>query len=500
MSRRMDSFQAHECRTKGLPMATRTARSVARVSSSSLSKSNRPVASPALPSATTPAAAPRLRLAAAKTGDHPLIHALLVSIFHGPSSSEFQAQLDEPGYEPSDRLIVKDADQIIAHLRLARQTIQLGSVTLPVARFMDLATATEYRSRGLATALLAAGERAAAERGVLVGLTRTRVPSLFAHQGWSLCGRHVCSTASPRAVLAELASDAANQSADEASPLMRPTVAPIFVRPLRRVELRAVVRLYDQLLQNHSGWPTRSEAYWEWLLARGACDRIFVAATESETSDFAKLLESIVGYVCVRNARIVELVTVPNRDDVARHLVERVCADCREQDGWAMRYDAPQVDPLHNLFRRAGGRLTATPEQFGEYFMAKLLDPLAALRHASPAIFERARSSDVSRPCELGIELRAGGGRKNGRSSGVVERFRIHFGRKSSRVETGGPSRHTIVLAYHDLAPLLLGDLGAEAMLSAGRMKVSTRRARELAITLLPGGLWWRPPLDDLLA
>src|SRR5262245_17281078 len=124
-----------------LPMATRTARSVARVSPSSFS-------SP------PPLASPRLRLASAKTGDHPSIHGLLVSVFHGPSPAEFQAQLDEPGYEPADRIIVKDGDQIAAHLRLARQTIQVGPATLPIARFMDLATATEYRSRGLATALL----------------------------------------------------------------------------------------------------------------------------------------------------------------------------------------------------------------------------------------------------------------------------------------------------------------------------------------------------------
>src|SRR5436190_10238552 len=162
------------------PMATRTVRSVAR-SSSSLLPSKRQTARRAspvqsLPAPPTPTASPRLRLAMAKTGDHPLIHGLLVSVFHGPALAEFQAQLDEPGYEPSDRLIVKDGDEIAAHLRLARQTIQLGPTTLPVARFMDLATATEYRSRGLATALLAAGERAAAERGLLVGLKPTRLP------------------------------------------------------------------------------------------------------------------------------------------------------------------------------------------------------------------------------------------------------------------------------------------------------------------------------------
>src|SRR5262245_16417909 len=249
------------------PMATRTARSVARPLSSSFNLSP-PVA----------VTSPRLRWAFAKTGDHPLIHGLLVSVFHGPSPGEFQAQLDEPGYEPVDRLIVKDGDQIAAHLRLARQTIQVASAALPAARFMDLATAPEYRSRGLATALLAAGERAAGERGVLVGVTRTRVPALFARQGWSVCGRHVFSTASPRAVLAELTAAAeAVKTADQSAEFLRSYPESIVVRPLRRIELRAIVRLYEQHIAGKSGWPLRSEAYWEWLLARGACDRVYVA-------------------------------------------------------------------------------------------------------------------------------------------------------------------------------------------------------------------------------
>src|SRR5438045_2269930 len=166
-------------------MPTRTARSVASSFSSS------PLSPP------NPVSSPRLRLATARTGDHPSIHGFLVSVFHGPTSGEFQAQLDEPGYEPADRLIVKEGEEIAAHLRLARQSIQVGSAILPAARVMDLATAPEFRSRGLATALLAAGERAAAERGILVVLTRTRVPSLFARHGWAICGSHVFSTASP---------------------------------------------------------------------------------------------------------------------------------------------------------------------------------------------------------------------------------------------------------------------------------------------------------------
>lgn len=507
-------------------MATRTAGSVAR--SSSLVKSSslrRPAAghpsashgvasrqpliagaasisSPLVSSMSAASvAAPRLRLLAAKTGDQPSIHELLVSVFHGPSLMEFQAQLDEPGYAASDRLIVKDGEDIAAHLRLARQSIQVDSVALPAARFMDLATAPQFRSRGLATALLAAGERAAAERGILVGLTRTRAPELFARQGWSVCGRHTFAEASPRTVLAELAADeaVAAETRQQGSPLHRHTPEPIIVRPLRRIEMRAIVRLYEQHLAGQAGWPVRSEEYWEWLLARGACDRIFVASTLPDAPDFATLIDSIIGYACVRQSRIVELVTA-GRDDVARALVERVCADAREQDGWAVRYDAPATAPLHDLFRRAGGRVTVNQEIGGELFMAKLLDPLAALRQLSSVLATRAKAAKLPLPLELGIELRSGSGRQVRKSSGVLERYRLLIDKRSVRVETGGPSKHCLALSYGDLTPLLLGDQTAEALLQASRLRPTTPRAKQLALFLFPDAIWFRPPLDDLLA
>jgi len=271
------------------------------------------------------------------------------------------------------------------------------------------------------------------------------------------------------------------------------------VRPLRRIDLRAIVRLYDQNLAGQSGWPLRTEAYWEWLLSRGACDRVYVASTSSDTADFAQNLASIIGYVCIRQARIVELVTALGRDSVFRQLAERACADAREQDGWAIRHDAPPTDPLHSFFRRSGGRLIADQELGGELFMAKLLDPLATLRHVSEILTHRAAQAQLARPSELGIDLRSGDGRKTG-SSGIVERFRLHLGRRNARIETGGPSKHSISFAYHDFAPLLLGDIGAEAMAKTGRLKSTSKKAQQIAATLFPGGLWWRPPLDDLLA
>ena len=477
-------------------MATRTARSVATSPSPSLSTAIGP--SPQSP--TTPRAPQvhRLRLAAARTGDHPSIHAFLLSVFHGPTAAEFHLQQDEPGYLPANRLIVKHGDQIAAHLRLARQTIQICGRTLPAARFMDLGTAPEFRSRGVATALVAAGQRAAADRGVLIGLARTSAVSLFARHGWSICGRHTYSSASPRPVLVELAARKREEAVQPIFPPMREE--PLVIRPLRRIELPAIVRLYAERSRQHAGWPVRSEEYWEWLLARGACDHVYIASTAAESPNMAALLDSVVGYACVRQSRLVELVTTRGRDDANRHLLERICADAREQDGWAIRYDAPVNDSLHPVLCRAGGQMIDNEEHGGEVFMAKVLDPLAVLRKLAPLLATRAAEAICPPPFELGLELRTVSSQATSAAAGIVERCRIKLTASEATIETGGPSRHAVTLAATDLAPLLLGYKGAAELADAGRLKATTAKARAASAALFPAGLWYRPALDDLLA
>ena len=88
------------------------------------------------------------RVVSASAGDHPMIHQFLVSVFHKPSPAEFQAQLEEPSYEPAYRLVIKDGTQIVAHLRLLSREMRLGRLVLPVGIIADLATLPEYRGLG----------------------------------------------------------------------------------------------------------------------------------------------------------------------------------------------------------------------------------------------------------------------------------------------------------------------------------------------------------------
>ena len=282
--------------------------------------------------------------------------------------------------------------------------------------------------------------------------------------------------------------------------LLQPRSEEIAVRPLRRIELDAVVRLYAQHLAGRFGWPIRSQAYWEWLLARKSCDRMYVAARGGEPAGIAELLESIVGYAFVRQSRIAELVTAPGHDGAARQLAARVCADACEHTDGHLRCDVEPGHPLHELLRHAGGKSTACRELGGEVFMARLLDPLAALRQMLGELSSRVRAAVLPLPGELGIELRSGGGTQSTAKPGVVERYVMQLGKRGVSVTTGGPSRHTIILRASDLAPLLLADSGARDLEASGRLRCTTTTARTLATCLFPSRAWFRPALDDLLA
>ncbi|MDX1945496.1 MAG: GNAT family N-acetyltransferase [Pirellulaceae bacterium] len=480
-------------------MNTRTVRPVARLTAK---RSKAPALAAVI---ARPAAPPTegLRLLPARSGDHLAIHRLLLATFHGPSPAEFQAQTDAPGYDPADRLVVKDGEELAAHLRLSRATIHFGPATVGAASIMDLATAPEYRGRGLASALLEAAERRASELSIPLGLVRTRVPSLFVRQGWAVCGRHVFSTAGARGVLAQLGSTAEGNLLEEADDnahcLLRVERPAIVIRPLRRIELPAAMRLYAQALPSRFGSPVRSEEFWEWLVNRGACDQMYVAAEGPEPVEFARQAAAIRGCVFVHEGRMVELLVEPGRDDVARRLVARVCADASEMNQWQVRLDAPPDDLLHGLFGAAGGQVRQAEELASEVFMAKVFDLPALLGRLEGVLAERARVAGLPRPVELGLEIQ--GAPHAGRThSTPVERLKLTVGNWGTRLAAEPLGRHYLSLRKRDVAPLVLGHWNLPDLIDAGRIRASTKTARQVGRVLFPKLPWWRPPLDDLLS
>lgn len=495
----------------------RTAAPLVSTPSSNPSRNSPPfLAAPPAANGAAPSLAPALSpaLMPARAGDHLPIHRLLLAAFHGPTPAEFQAQLDEPGYDPADRLVVKLGERVAAHVRLRRRTLVAAGVQIPAAQLLDLATSAEYRGLGFASSLVAAAERRAREDGVLLGLTRTRAPALFARRGWSVCGRHVFSRGGARQILAQLqatsgglngrhaagADDESDAQTECAYHLLRPDARPaISLRPLRRIELPAVMRLYERTLARRHGSPVRSEAYWEWLLGRGACDRIYVAAEGPESADLNVQLAAIRGAVFSREGRIVELLADEGRCDVAEHLLARVCGDASEQDQWQVRLDAPPGDPLHELVRAAGGQVHEVEECGGEVFMAKALHPRRLLALLGQAFADRLDAAAVERPMQLGLEIQ--GGAKTGVTHAVeVARMRLVFTSRGMKLAAGPLGRHYLTLRLRDLTPLVLGHFDVADLIAAGRLAPSTKAAAEHGRILFPRLAWWRPPLDDLLA
>jgi len=420
----------------------------------------------------------RLPIVAATAGDHTAVYHFLVGIFQGPSRHEFKASLDDPFYEPHDRLLVQHASRVVGHAQLTHRAMQFGPLRFPVAGLGWLGVLPEYRARGHGRRLLAAAEAKMAADGALVGLLRTHIPYFFRRTGWALCGRHSYSQAGARAVLSGL--------------LARGLIwghrrRRLNIRPWRRMELGSLVRLYNQSLPGTFGPLERTEAYWQWLIARRAYDHLYVALDGPDLLELEERNSPIVGYAFTSAERIVELVAAPNHRTAAAQLLARCCGDAIEHGRQAVRLEAPPTSPLHQVFLVAEGVQYYREAVRGEFLMAKLLDPLRLLRTMAPVLHGRAEQAALARPVELGLLV---DGRK----------YRIVVGAKRVKVVSRVIGRHYLHLNVADFTRLVLGHLDWDKTVREGRLMASTQVADEAGRALFPALPLWRPPLDDLLA
>ena len=143
-------------------------------------------------------------IVASRPGDHHAVHRLLVSLLHQPTAAEFQAQLEDPFYEPTDRLLVKRGEQIVAHARLTNREMLFGDSLIPISTLGDLVVLPEYRGEGCGTELLRAAERTMVENGAKIAFLQTQTPEFFVSRGWTICTRHSYSIAGARDILSRL--------------------------------------------------------------------------------------------------------------------------------------------------------------------------------------------------------------------------------------------------------------------------------------------------------
>lgn len=420
-------------------------------------------------------------VAPASAGDHPAIQQLLSAVFHAPSREEFSASLEDPLYEPCDRIVLKRGPQLLGHVHLAQRAMRFQGESLPVSALHRLAVLPEFRNRGYGLRLLSQVDAAMKAEGSVLGLLTTRAPHFFRRKDWVVCMRHSHAVVGARDLLAQLSARGfAPHGADDT----------INIRPWRHVELPSLVRLYAEETAAAFGPYERTEAYWRWLVGRQAAENIFVALAGPKRFDFDFHDDSIVGYVIQRDDRIVELVASAQHPGTAERLLARACGESIERDHHVVRLHLAPSDPLWRIVEGAEGELHRSEASQGEVTMVKLLDPEGFLHRLLPTLHDRAAAAQqagrLRRPLELGIVV-------------GEHRLRLSISQRSAKVSRGAPGRSWIQLSKADFTRMLLGHLDLAEAADAGRVKSSTRPTLEAAAALFPRLPLWHPPLDDML-
>lgn len=415
------------------------------------------------------------RMGPAEAGDHHGVHQFLTAVFHGPSRDAFLSSLDDPFYEPCDRLLVKSGDIILSHAHLTKRAMHFNGATLPVAGLNWVGTLPEFRGQGHASDLIRLAEQRMIEDGAVAGLLRTNIPHFFRREGWAVCGRHSRSKAGAREVIAQLS---------KASAALDPTIAGLSIRPWRQVELPALMRLYARNMGPRAGGIVRTEAYWRWVISCKTYDHIFVAIHGPDRWELEDTHSPIVGYVVTREDEILELITDPAHPRAVTGLVARACGEAIEQDLTSVTFHGAVDHPVHDLFRVAGGSQHHHEAHQGEVFMVKLFNPGEFLRAMCEELHRRAEVAQLPRPCELGLRVE---GRK----------MALAISRRSAKVLRNKLGRSYLDCNIADFTRLVLGHLDVDEAVAAGRLEASTRTAQQIAQALFPRFPLWRSPLDD---
>jgi len=417
-------------------------------------------------------------------GDHGPVYQLLNAVFASPTRESYSASLDDPFYEPNDRILVRRGLQVLSHAQVTQQAIHFGAQSLPVAGLHAVATLPEFRRQGFATAVVRLAEERMRADGAEAALLNTSEPHFFRALGWVVCGRHSLARGHARPILAELSSRGVPAAADMPH-----------IRPLRQVELPSVMKVYNAAIAGRYGALERTEAYWRWLASRGGFDQIFVAMGGNDLRAWDAFDSPVVGYVVLKENQILELMTLPSlgsrncpagltRCQAAEQLLARACHEAIERDLHAVQFHAPPDDPLFELFRIAGGELHHREQFAGEVQMVKLFDPARFLARIGPEL-QRRLAAAGRKQAELGFSLDG-------------EKRLLTVSRRGVRFKRANLGRNYLRLNQAEFVRLLLGHDALPATTAHGRIYASTRLASDTAQVLFPPLALWRSPWDEL--
>lgn len=418
---------------------------------------------------------PKTRIVVGNAGDHGRVLTMLSQHYQVPLTDDFQSRLDEPCYEPSDRILVVHGSELIGHAQVSRQAAWFDHERIPIAAVRDFVIPTELQSTGLREPLLDMAESMALCEGGILATARPEQPEFFAAHGWSLFRAQGHTQANTRALLAHLT----------AQLLARKHRQPdIEVRTWWHFELEAIQPVYEQVVSAMWGASYRSDDMWRWLVGRKAHDQILIAV-KNKTSEPANSNQlNVVGYAVVRDACIVEMMTLPGYPMVRSMLMARVCRDAIDRDLHFVSLHTPPTDPLHELLVTAGG--SWLPNQPRSQWMCKLLAPEKWVDRLYPQLYRRAREAGIPRPLELGFAV-------------GDERYRFVFTRRSARLEHALPSAPVNVacdaLTFQNL---LLGNITWQLAIERGTVEIDDSKRASMLSALFPPRLFWQSPFELL--
>ncbi|MBL9164377.1 MAG: hypothetical protein JNL18_16735 [Planctomycetaceae bacterium] len=420
------------------------------------------------------------RIVTGNAGDHPLVVQLLTQARQTAVADDFQSRLDEPGYRPSNRLLVQREKELLAHAHVASHIAWFDGQRMPVVKLEDFAALPEYRESAYDRDLLAVAEQIATAEGAVLGLVNADRHAWFERQGWSPLRGQGHTRANARTVLAYLDAQERARKRRKGS---------LEVRTWRHFELDAVRSIYETTAAELWGPLFRSEECWQWLIGRKAQDQVLLAVESNGAASIngdsgLMLLGDAAGYAVVRGSCIVEMMSLPKFPAARVHMLARACRDAIDRDHHSISLYTPASDPLHELMVTAGGAWISDRKENGPRLLMRLLSPERWVERCYTLWRQRAHDAGVPRPTEIGITT-------------TDASYRFTLTRRSARLEPmGDRPADWVECDRPTFESLLAGNLAINEAVEQKALRLSTPELKATLTALFAPRLFWQSPLE----
>ncbi|MEJ3744504.1 GNAT family N-acetyltransferase [Actinomycetes bacterium KLBMP 9797] len=193
-----------------------------------------------------------LPIRTATPDDWQAIASLLSMLFHHTIDPE-EDQLDQRQWEPDRSLVITEGDAVVAHATAVTRDLTVPGAVVPAAHVTMVGVAPTHRRRGALTGMMHQQLREVPEPIAVLWASEARIYGRF---GYGLAGQRL-----------ELSVETSEVRLPAAS-------APPRLRVVLAAECRPdLAKVYDQLRADRTGWSSRSEATWGYVLSDTAARR-----------------------------------------------------------------------------------------------------------------------------------------------------------------------------------------------------------------------------------